>query len=104
MKILYTLLMAIGLVLSTSTLALTSHAGPNCRPYDPVVFEEFFEDFGESVVFKGVTEDGQGILRVLLNPVTGTYTILVADAINICQVTAGEGGETKTPRVPGEEA
>ena len=104
MKILYTLLMACGLVLSASTLVLANHAGPDCKPYDLLVFEEFFADFGESVVFKAVTEDGQGFIRVLLNPVTGTYTILIADDTNICQVTAGEGGETKKPRIPGEEA
>ena len=104
MKILYTLFMAIGLVLSASTLALANHGGPNCRPYEKVVFEEFFADYGESVVFKGFAEDGKSVLHVLMNPVTGTYTILVADGINICQVTAGQGGETTKPRVPGEEA
>ena len=104
MKILYTLLTACGLILSTSTLALANHAGPNCRPYDLSVFEEFFSDFGESVVFEGLAENGTAVLHVLMNPVTGSYTILIADGTNICQVTAGEGGETKKPRVPGEEA
>ncbi len=100
MKILYTLLMTIGLVLSASTLALAEH----CRPYDKVVFEEFFADHGESVVFEGAAEDGKSQLYVLMNPVTGSYTLLIAYDITICQVAAGEGGKTKTPRIPGEEA
>ena len=100
MKILYTLLMTIGLVLSASTLALAEH----CRPYDKVVFEEFFNDHGESVVFEGPAEYGKSVIYVLLNPVTGSYTILVVDDTSICQGPAGEGGKTKKPRIPGEEA
>ncbi len=94
MEIMKTLLYTIGLILSTSTLTLAQEA-PRCRDYDPVVFEEFYADFGESPVFEGLTAQGD-IFTVIVNPVTGTFSLLATDGLMICLI--GSGSKAKTPR------
>lgn len=97
MKYLYTLLLTLCILMSTSTL---TQAQRKCRAFDPIIFEQLFQDFGESRVFTGVGPDSE-LLYITLNPKTGTFTFLVTDGKMMCETGDGTGGEVHKPRAPG---
>ena len=91
-----TLLLTIGLVLSTSTLTLAQEPAAECKTYHPSVFDEFYADFGESLVFSGLTSRGD-TFHVIVNPETGTFSLLATNETIVCLVGEGEGA--KLPRI-----
>ncbi len=102
MKYLRTLLLALAIVLSTSTL--TEAGEPACKPFNPAIFDEFYEDHGESKAFQGASSVEGDVITVIVNPVTKTFSILISRTERVCLVAEGTGAALSKPVAPGGEA
>ncbi len=102
MKHLRALLLTLTIILSTFTLTPAALAGHPCVPFDPIIFEELFTDYGESPIFSGVSPAGE-MVHLMLNPETGTFTLLVSNSKVVCETGGGTGGETHKTRAPGSK-
>ncbi len=94
-------------VVGYALLFWASNAGaqvsPPCKPYTPEVFNEFLEDFGESRAFSGTIGSGQ--IYLLVNPTTGTFSLVVIseDGSSVCLATDGKDAMLHLPLIPGEK-
>lgn len=70
-----------------------------CGPHD-VVVAELGERYGEAVVFEGRHPRLPQIYELLLNPETGTFTVLISDPERSCVTAAGIAGAARTYVAP----
>jgi hypothetical protein len=76
---------------------------PTCKAYSEAIFNEFYADFGESPVFSGLTAQGD-MLYMLVNPETGSFTLLATDGMIVCLIGSGENAKTPRALVPNSKA
>ena len=69
-----------------------------CQPRS-VIIERLENRYGERVIFRGIADNG--VLEVLVNPVTETWTILATRPdIGTCMWASGKGFEITDPVTP----
>ena len=92
-----TLLAATALAVLTAFPAL---AAPNCAT-NAQVQEILTVKFKEAVIFQGVHKDGKVIIRVWINPESGSWTLTGTDAEGMtCILSEGQAGETIAYALP----
>jgi hypothetical protein len=96
--ILAALVAALSFVATLSLAALplgnAAVAQSMCGPHD-VLVAELGERYGEAVVFEGRHERLPQIYELLLNPETGTFTVLISDPERSCVTAAGIAGAAR---------
>ncbi|MGH6719629.1 MAG: hypothetical protein ACREER_09955 [Alphaproteobacteria bacterium] len=70
--------------LAAPALAGESACGPRAT-----IMAELGERFGEAVVFRGRHPTSPQVMELLVNPETGTFTVLVSDPETSCVTAAG---------------
>lgn len=63
-----------------------------CGPHDALV-AGLAERFGEAIVFRGRHPSASQVMEVLVNPETGTFTVLITNPTASCVMAAGVAGE-----------
>ncbi len=74
-------------------------ASSMCGPHD-VLVAELGERYGEAVVFEGRHPRLPQIYELLLNPETGTFTVLISDPSTSCVAAAGIAGAARAYVAP----
>lgn len=93
------LILAVAVLAMFSAPALAAHPQPTlCMPH--VVFiERLKNEYSERVIFKGIADNG--VLEVLVNPLTETWTILATwPDLGTCMWASGTGIEIIDPGAP----
>lgn len=86
----------LGLVLMASPAIAQSPCGPTGQ-----VEKRIHDEYGESLIGAGVAQQGGGIVFILANPVTGTFSVLVRKGGMTCLMTGGTGYAIQDPPIPG---
>lgn len=74
--------------------ALPAAAQQNCAPHAEVV-DILTQRYSESVVFRGIVQNGTALLRVWGNPATGSWTLTATNGEGLtCILAEGQAGET----------
>ncbi|MGH6719617.1 MAG: hypothetical protein ACREER_09895, partial [Alphaproteobacteria bacterium] len=76
--------------LATPVLAGPALAESLCGPRAAIV-AELGARFGEAVVFQGLHPTSAQMMELLVNPETGTFTVLVSNPETSCVTAAGVG-------------
>jgi hypothetical protein len=74
--------------------------GAPCGPTGQVE-KRIFDEYGESLIGAGIAQQGGGIIFILANPITGTFSVLVRKNGLSCIMTGGTGYAIQDPPIPG---
>jgi hypothetical protein len=87
---------AASIILTASPALAQSACGPTGQ-----VEKSITEKYGERLIGAGVLQQGGGILFILSNPTTGSFTVLVRKQGMTCAVMSGQGYAIQDPPIPG---
>lgn len=80
---------------------------PVCLPVE-VFVQGFRNRFGELPLWRGISDDGKEVIMVLVNPVSGTYTVAVVNTDGIACIRANGTDFLPIPTdeklIPGRQA
>ena len=80
---------------------------PVCLPVETFV-QGFRARFGEMPLWRGISDDGKEVIMVLVNPVTGTYTVAVVNTEGLACIRANGTDFLPIPTddklIPGRQA
>ena len=78
-------------VLAAFSFVAQANAQSMCGPHDALV-AKLGHDYGEAVVFQGQHPTRPQMIEVLVNPATGSFTVLVTNPETSCVTAAGVSG------------
>lgn len=89
-------LIAASIILTASPATAQTACGPTGQ-----VEKSITDKYGESLIGAGVLQQGGGLMFILSNPSTGTFTVLVRKQGMTCIVMGGQGYAIQDPPIPG---